>query len=139
MEKRSWVGRYGYTFDEDTRYFSFEMNASFQNGSFEGDVHEEEFSGLTSDTVHIKGFIEEDMISFVKTYPYFWTYDDQGNIIMDKEKKGHEVVYEGYFDEGTGSWSGQWEVLMSEEKTYPGQYKQQFIIGPWDMKRKADQ
>jgi hypothetical protein len=52
--------------------------------------------------------------------------------------KGHEVVYEGYFNIETGEWNGEWEILINEEedKSMIGRYIMKSIIGPWKMKLK---
>lgn len=87
MTKKVWIGKYAYTFDENTQFYSFEIEANYEDGSFEGTVYEEEFSGFTKDLVHVKGFIEGELISFVKTYPYYYAIDDFGNTIIGKQEK----------------------------------------------------
>jgi hypothetical protein len=139
MIKKNWIGKYGYSFDEESEnFFSFEIFVDFNDGSFQGTVFEEEFSGFTGDSVAIKGFIEEDFISFVKTYPYYYASNENGEMIVDKQMKGHEVVYEGFFNTETGEWNGEWEILMHEEKdkSMIGRYITKSIIGPWKMKLK---
>jgi hypothetical protein len=140
MVKKNWIGRYGYSFEEGNEwYFSFEINADYIDGSFEGTVSEEEFTGYTNDLVHVKGFIEEDMISFVKTYPHLYIVDEKGDVYVDKSQRGHSVTYQGYFDESKSEWYGEWEVKISEErdKSQKGAYKTLHKIGPWDMKLKS--
>lgn len=139
MIQKNWIGEYGYSFEaESDKIFSFEILAQLNDGSFQGTVFEEEFSGFTDDLVAVKGFIEEDFISFVKTYPYYYASNENGEIVVDREKKGHEVVYEGYFNFDTGEWIGEWEILMHEEKdkSKMGRYITKSIIGPWKMKLK---
>ena len=137
MTEKNWTGRYGYSFDEGSDdFYAFQITATYNNGSFEGTLYDEEFSGHTQDLVHVKGFIEGDLISFVTTYPYYFAYKDDGSIIVDKSVKGHNVTYEGYFNERTGSWNGQWEIIVSEKRTKqaPEDYKEYFIKGPWEMR-----
>jgi hypothetical protein len=139
MIKKNWIGEYGYSFDEESEnFFSFEIFADFSDGSFKGTVFEAEFSGFTGDLVAIKGYIEEDFISFVKTYPYYYASNEKGELVVDKQMKGHEVVYEGYFNTETGEWNGEWEILINEEedKSMIGRYITKSIIGPWKMKLK---
>lgn len=139
MIQKNWIGEYGYSFEKESEiFFSFEIFAESNNGSFQGTVFEDEFSGFTGDLVIIKGFIEEDFISFVKTYPYYYATKESGEIVVDKQMKGHEVVYEGYFNNETGEWNGEWEILIHEEqdKTVNGRYITESIIGPWKMKLK---
>lgn len=139
MIKKNWIGEYGYSFeDKSENFFSFEIFADFTDGSFQGTVFEEEFSGFTGDLVSIKGYIEEDFISFVKTYPYYYASNENGEMVVDKQMKGHEVVYEGFFNTETGEWNGEWEILINEEedKSMIGRYITKSIIGPWKMKLK---
>lgn len=140
MATKNWIGQYGYSFEEGNEWFySFEINAEYNNGSFEGTAFEEEFSGFTNDLVHVKGFIEDNMISFVKTYPYFWMTEENGDIFIDKGQRGHQVVYQGVFDENSAEWCGDWEIIISEErdKSQIGAFKTLRIIGPWNMKLKS--
>jgi len=137
--KKNWIGRYGYSFEEGNEwYYSFEITANYNNGSFEGTVIEEEFTSFTNDLVHVKGFIEEDLISFVKTYPYLFEANDNGEMLIDKSQRGHSVIYQGYYDQSKDGWEGEWEVKISEEsdKTQIGAYKTQYKTGPWNMKLK---
>lgn len=136
--KKTWIGEYRYSFDDSSQGCSFEINAIYSKGSFEGTVYEEEFSGLTGDLVHVKGFIDDDLISFIKTYPYFFGTDDDDNIVVDKQLKGHFVEYEGRFDEEKGCWSGNWEIVVYEERdpSIPDAYYTEYILGPWTMRLK---
>ena len=137
MVKKNWIGKYGYSFEEGNEwYFSFEINADYANGSFEGFASEEEFTGYTNDLVHVKGFIEGDLISFMKTYPYLFEMDDNGYAHIDKSQRGHCVAFQGSFDEETGGWSGEWEIVFSEvrDKSESGTFLIKYLFGPWDMK-----
>lgn len=134
--KRTWLGKYGYINDDDeTGYFTFKMNVEIIDGSFEGAVYEEEFSGVTNDLVAVKGFITHDFISFVKTYPYYWAIDDD-HFIYDKSAPGHEVVYEGNFDEINGVWRGEWEIELDRKVVDKETDKISLLTGVWEMKAK---
>lgn len=139
MIHKNWVGEYAYNYEDDTSHYSFEIIAEWKDGSFEGTVYEQEFSGITNDVVHVKGFVEGDLISFVKTYPYLFGTDEKGLLIIDKGLRGHQVVYGGNFDKNTGIWSGDWEIIMHEEKNKlePETYKIESMFGPWNMKLKG--
>lgn len=137
MTKKNWIGKFAYSFEEgDDEFFAFEIVANYENGSFEGTVYDEVFSGMTGDLAKVKGFIEHDLISFVKIYPYYYVKDLQGKTIIDKNQKGHQVVYQGYFNDETGEWEGEWEIQIYEErdKRVKGGYLTKSLIGPWNMK-----
>ena len=134
--KTTWQGKYGYLYEnEEIEYFSFEINAELIDGSFEGTVHEQEFSGLTGDLVHVKGFIEDDFISLVLTYPYAFYIDDEGKPIIDKNEVGHEVIYQGNFDHETGTWRGEWEIEVNQIKIDEETDEIDAVVGVWEMRR----
>lgn len=139
MEQKIWIGHYNYRLeDEISENHNFEIHANLDDGSFSGVAIEEEFTQLTGDKPTVKGFIEDDMISFVKSYPYLFETDENGKQIIDKSIRGHQVEYEGYFEEDKGSWSGTWEIHFGEQKIDIGNYEFQFIMGEWSMKLKID-
>ncbi|HYG15944.1 MAG TPA: hypothetical protein VEC12_09345 [Bacteroidia bacterium] len=81
-----------------------------KNGVIEGTSQDTEGEGVVGEPATVKGFIEGDMISFVKTYPCKYFYDEDGNLIKDAEAGPHEVTYVGYFNSGTLSFTGNWEI-----------------------------
>jgi hypothetical protein len=82
------------------------------NGSFKGKCVDLEMRN-SSEFIqsHIKGFLENNFISFTKEYPYQYLSDEDGNAILDKNKKGHTVTYEGEFNVSTNCFSGTWEIV----------------------------
>ncbi len=103
--KKVWNGFYeDYLFENNKITVEFTITAELENGSFKGKVYENEFSKFTGDSIDVQGFIEGNLISFVTKYPYLFAYDSKGKILIDKNEKGHEVIYEGYFNEATGIW-----------------------------------
>lgn len=134
MTKKKWIGKFGYSFEENHEFISFEIEADYSDGSFEGSVFEDEFSNVTSELIHVKGFIDAEMISFVKTYPFYYSIDEKGFTIIDKTIRGHKVIYQGHFNKEDETWNGEWEIIHSEEKISFGVYKTNSLIGPWKMK-----
>lgn len=131
-----WKGKYSYDqdFDEEST-FDFTLKVSYNDASFEGIALEEEFTGLTGEHATVKGFIDAEHISFVKKYPFKYEEQDDGSIIFDREQKGHEVVYDGYFNSELGIWAGDWEITYDEVKMSHGKYQESLIIGFWQMTR----
>ena len=110
--------------------FSFEGNIVLIDGSFEGYVSEEEFTEVTNEKVYIKGFIDGDHISFVKTYPFsYYLSDDEIEIVFDSNNKGHDVIYDGYLNIHSNEFEGNWEIKIKEEKLHHGKYEINLEVG----------
>jgi hypothetical protein len=138
LKKKNWIGKYGYLYDDaENDFYSFEINATIEKGSFEGTVFEEEFSGATGNLVAVKGFIDGDFISFVKTYPYCYWKDEKDEIIIDEKFPGGEVIYSGSFDENTGVWKGEWEIEISAVSVDEEVDSIEMMVGVWEMKTKV--
>jgi hypothetical protein len=80
----------------------------------------------------IEGFIEEDFISFIKKYPYAWSYDEHRNLIEYPDQPSHETHYTGNYSDD--SFSGEWEIIISQEVQYDGSILTFFLSGTWSMK-----
>jgi hypothetical protein len=133
--KRTYQGIY-FDIDQDgiERPYGFRMEVEIdEKHSFNGTVWEDEFSGITGKHLSVKGFIDEDHISFVKQYPCLYEYDADGKIIIDESQLGHEVIYDGYWNEEYGNWSGEWEVECETEVFQFDKIKTSVFIGAFEM------
>jgi len=134
--KRIYLGSF-YDIDKEGNEspFQFRIDVEIDEKlSFNGTVWEEEFTGITGKLLSVKGFIDKDHISFVKQYPCAYEFDENRNIIIDESRKGHEVIYDGYWDENTGSWTGEWEVEGETEVFQLNEVKTKVYIGHFEMK-----
>jgi len=103
------------------------------NFSFKGTVWEDEFSIASNKYLIVNGYIDNDHISFVKTYPCLYEFNEEGELVIDESKKGHEVIYDGYWDKDKKYWTGEWEV---EGETAPLRFNNivtELFIGPFEM------
>lgn len=132
----NWVGHFCYNleFDENEK-FQFRIDAAYENGSFTGEFSDEEFTSITGEKGTVKGFIDNAHISFVKKYPFQYDELEDGTLFFDMDSEGHEVVYDGYFNEETGCWEGEWEILIEEIKLNEDESELIFDRGSWKMKR----
>lgn len=80
-----------------------------EDNGFSGRVWEEDFYGLSRAFLSVKGFIQDNVISFVLTYPFGFFRDENDKSYIDENEPGHDVVYEGYWEEETDSWKGTWK------------------------------
>lgn len=91
--------------------FPFKMDVILDKRlNFTGTVWAEEFSGLSGKQLSVRGFINDEHISFVKKYPFVYEYDEEGKPFIDESRNGHEVIYDGYWNEPSQKWVGEWEV-----------------------------
>lgn len=100
---------------------------------FTGSVSEEEFSGIIGRLLSVKGFIDGDHISFVKQYPCLYEFDENREVIIDESKRGHEVIYDGYWDETKAIWTGEWEVEGETEIFQFDMIKNKVFLGKFEM------
>src|ERR1700750_254355 len=77
----------------------FVLNLKETNGELSGeciDISEDYRNNLKAE---IKGFISENIISFVKQYPYYHFTNKEGKTEIDYNKNHPEIEYTGYYDE----------------------------------------
>lgn len=114
--------------------FVFRMDVEMDEKlSFKGTVWEDEFSGITGKLLTVKGFIDEDHISFVKKYPCSYEFDENGKIIIDESKRGHEVIYDGYWDDENKNWTGEWEVEGETVTLHFNMIKTNVFLGKFEL------
>ncbi len=135
--KRIYQGNY-YQIDKSGNNlpFLFRMEVELdKNFSFNGTVWEEEFTEMSGKHLSVKGFIDNDHISFVKQYPCLYKIDEKWKVNIDVSKRGHAVIYDGYWDESIGSWIGEWEVEGESEFLLFGRIRTEIFIGNFEMKQ----
>lgn len=102
--------------------------------NFSGTVWDEEFSSITGLKSSVKGYINEDHISFVKQYPCLYSWDETGKVVIDNSKSGHQVIYNGYWNNSEGKWIGEWEVEGETEVFTNEMIKTQVYLGKFEMR-----
>jgi hypothetical protein len=132
----NWQGFYEYGLGYELPFFGqrVKINAMITdvNGSFTGEIEEE----ISEFSVHLKsalkGFTENDFISFVKNYSQKPEIDNSSKIIYEN---GHlEIEHEGFIDEENQSIYGKWMIreLMTEENLGTFEYTTE---GIWFLSR----
>lgn len=140
MEKE-YLGNY-FEQNEDGKEISvgFKMKLELDKKlNFIGTVWEEEFSGITGKLVSVRGFIDEDHISFVKKYPCKYESNENFEVAIDMDKPGHEVIYDGYWNEELENWSGEWYIQDDYELFLVNQIKTFAYFGRFEMKEFCNQ
>lgn len=102
------------------------------SGQFNGTSVDMEGYGANMDTAIIKGFVNDDFISFTKEYPDYLIIDENRQIIKDPSNVKPRLNYEGHYNLLSKSFSGQWELWANEELSGEGSIVD-IYTGTWEM------
>lgn len=113
----------------------FKMNLTFNGDTFIGTTIDSESKNIFTEPIKVKGFIENDKISFIVNYPYSYFKDENGEILVDKSLKHPTIEYLGYYNELEKKYSGTWEMIIYEEKITEDEYIVEVANGEFEMYR----
>ncbi|MFX1705662.1 hypothetical protein PV783_16970 [Chitinophaga sp. CC14] len=82
----------------------------------------------------IKGFTEEDFISFTKEYNQFFTINGDNQVVPRSQLKKPDLSYYGHYDPVSETYSGDWELIGREHAHPDGDYLE-IATGTWEMKK----
>ena len=145
MEELLYIGQWQGFFEYGPEYGDFVQGhqaefrlfiEAYQDGQFSGRIIDWEGLGANGEVADVKGFIDEDLISFTKQYPQMHTIDKWGNSGVEQDVPGHKVVYEGRFEKTTKSFVGTWEINTEVEHT-PESTLEYVMTGTWRMHRSS--
>ena len=132
-----WKGKYtlGPEYGSDagiTSEFTFDITDN--NGEIIGISNEPELKGLIDDQITITGFFEDNILSFIKHYPYTFYSDESGKIVVDKETKHPEIEYTGEYNKAEDKFYGSWmmiiDTIQDSERTMNS-----ILTGTWEISR----
>lgn len=112
----------------------FSMKLTFNGDSFTGESTDSESETIFDKPATVKGFIEDNTISFVLNYSCAYFKDEDGKIFLDKKAKHPEIRYFGIFDKDSKGYTGMWEMTVHEEK-YLEDYIEEIANGTFEMRR----
>lgn len=134
-----WKGFFEYELDKElNERVDFTLDLLFEQNSFSGfGVDRESKSLFKEGDVRIKGFIDGDLISFIKVYPYNYFFNEEtSRFEIDYSIKNHTVEYLGYFQRETQKYEGTYRaVIDSGMPGTDGLYEEEFYTGYWEMSR----
>lgn len=113
--KGQWSGEftygasYGDQWNGTKEKFEIIIEHSDENGFYGRCADTGSFTGEYIRT-GIRGFFDRGFISFTKDYDYYYEMGDDGKTIIDKNKKGHTVNYQGEFNHALNKFEGTWEI-----------------------------
>lgn len=132
----NWTGEYTYVegYPEELKGKSvvFKLIISNTEGEIIGTCTDDEADKVFTEPATIKGFIDNNIISFIKKYPYHWETDEDGNSIVFENTPSVEIHYYGNFQNGrfSGDWDMSMDVMTEDEKWMPFTCE-----GTWSMEK----
>jgi hypothetical protein len=132
-----WKGKFSYNPEEYgiVDDVDFELYVELKDGIFEGKVYDDEFRELCEELAIVKGYINENRIHFVVTYPISYSMDENDQVQIDPSKKGHDVIYNGFLNPNRGKWEGEWEIMEEEPIEGSDDVYQYHSTGGWEMEK----
>lgn len=131
-----WEGYFLYPVEDENydipKRVNFQITVEIKNNTFVGTHSDEESKPLFDEDGTIKGYFEDNFISFTLEYPYFYFIDDSGNLKTDRNKKHPEIHYYGNFKQETNSYIGSWEMFQEYNDFYEGKIIER-IEAMWEL------
>lgn len=90
--------------------------------------------------VHLKkpaklaGFIDGNLVTFVKRYSCYYFVDDEKKIRIDFSRPAHPIYYSGIYDVVSGIVSGEWKIEISPESEIADEVVP-LSTGTWQMRK----
>ena len=107
-----------------------ELNDGVLNGSSEEYVTRE----WMKKPAILTGFIEGNVISFIKQYPFYYSTDENLEIKVDFSKAHPPVHYSGLYDPVSGVLSGDWEIEVFLDRNMYGS-DPFLVVGTWELRK----
>jgi hypothetical protein len=126
-----WTGRYSY----GAEYIGippvpFELDMTVLNGNVQGECRDDETKHHFDRPATIEGTLQDNQITFIKKYPWFWDHDQHNKPRFFPKLPAREVRYTGRFE--NGKFTGEWLIssLYTDES---GQVLEYRGTGTWEM------
>ena len=135
--KQKWEGFLTYLDGyEDVEFYkdvNFSMEIELEKKSFTGFSVDAESKDVFKKPAKVKGFFDNDKISFVMKYPCYYYKDDNSKIVLDLKSEHPDIHYLGFFNDKKDSVSGNWEMTIYQEKHLDG-YLEETLSGSFEMR-----
>ncbi len=139
-KKQYWKGTFtyqeGYELDNQIKEVEFTMEIEFVENSFTGISTDNESKSSFDKPAIVRGFADDDKISFVMKYPCAYFIDENGGVIIDPNSEHPDIHYLGFFEDDKLSVRGNWEMTISEQR-YGYDYLEEILNGSFEMRKTA--
>ena len=129
----SWSGSYSYDAEEfQGKTIRFQMILTENDEELVGQCQDSIKDGGIPVQAKLEGFVDDNFVSLVKTYPYLIYVGENGEYLRDETQLHPEIHYYGEFDNGV--LKGTWEMDLGSFNQGTDVVIQQ-ITGKWEMKK----
>ena len=143
LNRQKFKGFFSYTNQDENgiefeESVNFEMELEFNQGSFKGTTIDEETKDLFNEPITVEGFIEDEMINFVVTYPNNYYFDlEQNKLVVEKNKAYPGCEYLGSYNKDSNKFEGEWRLPIEQNNigSLQTDYTELYDSGNWEMKR----
>ena len=136
---QNWFGFFTYKeVNEETEHeikVDFSIKINIEGNSFTGTSFDKESVNYFDTPAKIKGFMDNEKMSFVMKYPYHYYTDEYGQIQTDKNSEHPDIHYLGFFNEEKNQVEGTWEMALYSESYLDG-FLEEVISGRFEMSLK---
>ncbi|MBN8695322.1 MAG: hypothetical protein J0L87_02225 [Bacteroidetes bacterium] len=105
-----------------------------EDGSIRGICIDSDTKSLFSEPIIVLGFVDNDIISFTKKYPFSYYLDENGQAIIDKETDHPEIIYSGEYDHEKNIFKGDFELIIDSQQFGYGFFDDS-LTGTWTMSK----
>jgi hypothetical protein len=133
-----WAGTiiYGAGYPDDImgRELTFELTIHESDGDITGSGRDIAGCGINPSESFIRGFVDGEIISFIKHYKSAGYFDEDGGSLIIENEPSLDITYNGEFNADTNQYEGDWDILIDQV-----QYGNDTIIyeftGSWSMRK----
>lgn len=134
----AWTGKLIYLtgVDENAKgkEMQFKVAIYEKDGEVTGKSVDIKGHGFVPEEASIEGFIEDDMISFIKKYPACYEPDGNGNMVKVEDREPYEINFSAIYDKENNKFSGSWDMLIKSHQIGFSFYDE-MIAGEWEMQK----
>lgn len=129
----NWQGTYYFQSNEpnNEKGVDFKMTLTEKDGEIIGRCMDLGEKGIP-EPAKIEGFVENNMISFIKQHPTNWYVNEEGDLKNDTSRPHPEIQYQGELLDD--EFKGTWELVINPMK-YGDGYFEEYISGRWEMRK----
>ena len=131
-----WIGQYtygeGYPDNVKGKSVPFELELIVNGIEFQGNFSDDETRDIFSDNGIVKGYLENDCISFFKLYPKAWQITEEGRVKILENEDPHFIEYEGVLNQD--QFEGSWQIPMHFVGD-DGPFTEIYGSGTWSMEK----
>jgi len=123
--------------NDEAIFIHFRLHLEDKGGQITGNCVD---VSLSDEESQINGFYEEGVLSFVKEYKRLIIQADDGEYLGINNETHPDIHYLGTFNEQGSVFRGTWEIHNAEEKqNLQEEYKDDYSIGDWHMKKSSEE